>query len=318
MGVVYLAREIAPDRTVALKFLPSGPFAAPRDRECWLKEARAAARARHPQIVQLHRVDEAGGWLYLVLEYVPGGSLRERLGGPVSSCVAAAILLSIAEPLEVLHRAGIWHLDFEAGKYLDRCTPATPLEHALLKLSDFGISRSSSDSDLTGSSTGAAQGTPSVYGPRASHPPAMALGPTTDIHALGIILYELLTGRPPFLADSDAETMHRIQTLDPVPPRRLNPAIPRDLEVICLKWLERARASLHLRRRRGRRPAPMARRPADLGSTCIETRACLAMVPQARRRRSLCVTGIFDVCRFPHRDPAVEVHQGRATPHSRL
>ena len=239
MGVVHLAKEITPNRTVALKFLPGGPFAAPSDRERLLKEARAAARVRHPHIVQLYHVGEASGWLYLALEYVPGGSLQERLDGPVSPRLAATILASIAEALEVLHRAGIWHLDLKPANILIDAPPATPLEHAPLKLTDFGISRSLSDHDLTGSSTSAAQGTPSYMAPEQVTGRPSALGPRTDIHALGIILYELLTGRPPFLADSDAETMHRIQTLDPVPPRRLNPAIPRDLEVICLKCLEK-------------------------------------------------------------------------------
>jgi serine/threonine protein kinase len=239
MGVVYLARERNPDRAVALKFLPSGPFAAPRDRERWLKEARAAARVRHPRIVQLHHVDEADGWLYLVLEYVPGGSLKERLTGPLSPRVAAGLLVPIAQTLEELHGAGVWHLDLKPANILIDAEPGAPLDRASLKLTDFGIARSRDEADLTGSSRGAAQGTPLYMAPEQVVARHSALGPSTDIHAVGIILYELLTGRPPFLANSDAETMHRVLTEDPLPPRRLNPRVPRDLETICLKCLSK-------------------------------------------------------------------------------
>jgi eukaryotic-like serine/threonine-protein kinase len=237
MGVVYLARERNPDRAVALKFLPSGPFAAPRDRERWLKEARAAARVRHPRIVQLHHVDEADGWLYLVLEYVPGGSLKERLTGPQSPRVAAGLLVPIAQTLEELHGAGVWHLDLKPANILIEAEPATPLDRASLKLTDFGIARSRDEADLSGSSRGAVAGTPLYMAPEQVAGLRSALGPGTDIHAIGILLYELLTGRPPFLADSDAEILHRVRTEDPLPPRRVNPRIPRDLETVCLKCL---------------------------------------------------------------------------------
>ena len=237
MGVVYLARERNPDRAVALKFLPSGPFAAPRDRERWLKEARAAARVRHPRIVQLHHVDEADGWLYLVLEYVPGGSLKERLTGPQSPRVAAGLLVPIAQTLEELHGAGVWHLDLKPANILIDAEPGAPLDRASLKLTDFGIARSRDEADLSGSSRGAVAGTPLYMAPEQVAGLRSALGPGTDIHAIGILLYELLTGRPPFLADSDAEILHRVRTEDPLPPRRVNPRIPRDLETVCLKCL---------------------------------------------------------------------------------
>ncbi|HKM52773.1 MAG TPA: serine/threonine-protein kinase, partial [Isosphaeraceae bacterium] len=239
MGVVYLAREIKPDRTVAVKFLPSGPFASLRDRERWLKEARAAARVRHPHIVHLHRVDEAGGWLYLVLEYLSGGSLKDRLTGPLTPRLAAKLLVPIAEALEELHRAGVWHLDLKPANILIDAAPGTPLDRAPLKLTDFGIARSCEDLDPTGSSRGAAQGTLLYMAPEQVAGRLSAFGPATDIHAMGSILYELLTGRPPFLADSDAETMQQVQTREPVPPRRLNPKVSRDLETICQKCLEK-------------------------------------------------------------------------------
>ncbi len=239
MGVVFLAREINTGRTVALKFLPSGPFAAPRDRARWVKEARTAARVRHSHIVQVYRVDEAGGWLYLVLEYIPGGSLKEHLKSPLAPRVAAMLLLQIAEALAELHRAGVWHLDLKPANILVDAAPKTSLDRAPLKLTDFGIARSCDDSDGTRSSAGAALGTPSYMAPEQVAGQRSALGPATDVHAIGSILYEVLTGRPPFLGDSVAETMRQIQVQDPVPLRRLNPKVPRDLETLCLKCLEK-------------------------------------------------------------------------------
>ncbi|MHB1560435.1 MAG: serine/threonine-protein kinase [Isosphaeraceae bacterium] len=237
MGVVFLATELHADRAVAVKFLPSGPFAAPRDRERWLREARAAARVRHPNIVQLHRVGEAAGWLFLVLEYVPGGSLRQRVTGPLSPRVAATLLLPIARTLDDLHRAGVWHLDLKPANILVDAAPDTPLDRATLKLTDFGIARSCADADTGGSSRDAPRGTPLYMAPEQVAGHRDSLGPATDVHATGLILYELLTGRPPFLAESDAEAMHRARTEEPLSPRRLNPRLPRDLETICLKCL---------------------------------------------------------------------------------
>jgi serine/threonine protein kinase/tetratricopeptide (TPR) repeat protein len=237
MGVVYLARELKPNRPVAIKFLASGPLAVPSDRERWLKEARAAARVRHPHVVQLHHADEAEGWLYLVLEYLPGGSLKERLPGPLPPRVAATLLTPIARALAELHCAGIWHLDLKPANILVDGSPGTPLDRATLKLTDFGIARSSDQAHTTGSARGAVPGTPRYMAPEQVDGQHSALGPATDIHAMGILLYELLSGRPPFLADSGAETMQRVRTDDPLPPRRLNPGIPRDLETICLKCL---------------------------------------------------------------------------------
>jgi tetratricopeptide (TPR) repeat protein len=237
MGVVYLARERNPDRPVAVKFLPSGPFAAQRDRDRWLKEARAAARVRHPRIVQLHRVDEADGWLYFVLEYLPGRSLKERLTGPLPPRIAAGLLVPIVQALEELHCAGVWHLDLKPANILIDAEPGTPLDRAALKLTDFGIARSRDEADLTCPSRCAAPGTPLYMAPEQVAGLHSSLGPATDIHAVGIILYELLTGRPPFLAESNVETMRRVQTENPLPPRRLNSRVPRDLETICLKCL---------------------------------------------------------------------------------
>ena len=239
MGVVFLARELHPDREVAVKVLSSGPFATPRDRDRWLKEARAAARVRHPHIVQLYQVGQADGWLYLVLEYLAGGSLKERLSGPLSPRIAAALLVPIARAIEQLHRAGIWHLDLKPANILIDAPPGTPLDRAPLKVTDFGIARSQDDAGNTGSNVGDPQGTLLYMAPEQFDGRRCAIGPATDLYAMGVILYELLAGRPPFLAENAIETIRRVQSEDPVPPRRLNPAIPRDLETVCLKCLEK-------------------------------------------------------------------------------
>lgn len=239
MGVVFLARELHPDREVAVKFLSTGPFASARDRGRWLREARAAARVRHPHIVPLYRVDEADGWLYLVLEYVPGGSLKERLNGPLPPRVAASLLAPVARALEQLHLAGILHLDIKPANLLIDSPPRTPLDWAPLKLADFGIARSGEDMATTGSSLGAAQGTLAYMAPEQLAGRRAALGPASDIHAMGAILYELMTGRPPFQGASTIETLDQVRGQEPVPPRRLNPAIPRDLETICLTCLQK-------------------------------------------------------------------------------
>jgi len=237
MGVVYLAHRDTLRRQVALKLLPGGRRAGPRERRQWLREAEAASLVRHPNVVTLHEVDEADDWFLLVLEYVPGGTLADRLLKPLAPGNAARLMETIARAVHHIHVSGQLHrdlkpsnilLDGEAGAGWDSVTP---------KVSNFGIARTSQPgaTDTGGPGPG---GTPSYMAPEQITKAREDMTARADIHGLGAILYHMLTGRPPYQGATVLETIDLVQRQDPVPPRRLNPKIPADLETICLKCLE--------------------------------------------------------------------------------
>jgi tetratricopeptide (TPR) repeat protein len=233
MGVVFRAWHHRLNRPVALKMMLAGPYAGPRERERFQREAEAAAGLRHPNVVQVHDVGEADGRPYFTMELVDGGSLAQTLTGtPLPVDRAAELVGTLAAAVQVAHAAGVVHRDLKPANVL-LTADGTP------KVTDFGLARRLSDeAGLT--HTGVALGTPSYMAPEQAGGKPSAVGPAADVYSLGTILYELLTGRPPFRGESAAETVQQLLTHDPVPPARLNPRVPRDLETVCLKCLQKA------------------------------------------------------------------------------
>ncbi len=241
MGVVYLAIETGLDRLVALKVLPGtlGLDASTGPRRRWLRKARAISSVRHPNVVPLYNYGEADGWFFLVLEYIPGGTLRQRLAEPLPPRAAAKLVETIARAVGYLHSRGLLQLDLKPSNILLDCEGDRPWERVTPRISDFGLALSDDDAAASEKSLPGLRGTPSYMAPEQATASGADVGAAADIHALGAILYELLTGRPPFQGTSALETLDQVRGQKPVPPRRLNPKIPRDLETIALKCLEK-------------------------------------------------------------------------------
>jgi serine/threonine-protein kinase len=235
MGVVYQARQVKLNRTVALKMLLAGVHAGRQDLARFQREANAAAALRHPNIVQVYELGELDGLPFFTMEFVEGGSLARQLGGkPQPARRAAELAAVLARAVQFAHASGIIHRDLKPGNIL-LTADGTP------KITDFGLARRvEGGPDFTVS--GARLGTPSYMAPEQALGKASTIGPAADVYALGAILYELLTGRPPFQGETPAETERQIIAEEPVSPARLNPRAPRDLETICLKCLHKAPA----------------------------------------------------------------------------
>ncbi len=231
MGVVYKARQIKADRVVALKMLLAGGHADAGEMERFRSEAAAIARLQHPNIVQVFEVGEQDGVPFFSLEYCPGGGLDRQLAGKTLSPRAAAMLMErLALAVQAAHEKHIAHRDLKPGNVL-LSADGTP------RISDFGLARKLDEAGKT--QTGAIMGTPSYMAPEQAGGKSSAVGPPADIHALGAILYECLTGRPPFKAATYADTIFQVLNQEPVPPTRHASAVPRDLETICLKCLRK-------------------------------------------------------------------------------
>jgi serine/threonine-protein kinase len=232
VGVVYKAWQLRLNRAVALKMLLAGPYARPEELERFRREAEAVAGLRHANVVQVYDVGDLDGRPYFTMEYVEGGSLAEKLAGaPQPAAQAAALVDTLAEAIQFAHHSGIIHRDLKPANIL-LTADGTP------KVTDFGLARHlERGGGLT--LTGVPLGTPSYMAPEQGRGQWDSVGPATDVYALGAILYELLTGRPPFRSETAAATLQQVLTEDPVPPSQLNPRVPRDLETICLKCLHK-------------------------------------------------------------------------------
>jgi serine/threonine protein kinase len=232
MGVVYQAEQTGLKRLVALKMILSGPHARPEERARFVTEAKAVARLQHPNIAQIYEIGEHDGGAYLSLEFVDGGSLAQRLRrAPPTPQEAARLVESLARAVQHAHERHIIHRDLKPGNVL--LTVA-----GVPKIVDFGLAKQLDD-DGQHTTSGAIIGTPSYMAPEQACGKKKGVGPASDIYALGAMLFELVTGQPPFRGETPLDTLYQVSTLDPPVPSSLKPGCPRDLETIILKCLEK-------------------------------------------------------------------------------
>lgn len=258
MGVVYKARQVGLNRIVALKMILSGCHADQEDRARFVQEAEAVAALRHANIVQVYEIGEHNGKPFFSMEYVAGGTLGEQIKGqPQAPAYAADMAEKLALAVQSAHEQSIIHRDLKPANILiadcglriaecadtqelppDPAAMRTP-KSATPKITDFGLAKRL-DSDMQLTTTGLVAGTPQYMAPeQVSASRQDQVGPSSDIWSLGVILYEMLTGRPPFLGSSPAEIMHQVLRQEPVAIRQLQPNVPRDLETICLRCLQK-------------------------------------------------------------------------------
>jgi eukaryotic-like serine/threonine-protein kinase len=258
MGVVYRARQLGLDRTVALKMILTGFQAGPKALARFRAEAAALARLQHPNIVQIYDVGETAGRPYFVFEYVAGGSLAQYIQGtPQPVRPAAQLVETLARAVHVAHANGVIHRDLKPANILLRderedargesreVWPLAPrLAFSTPKLTDFGLAKcDDGDGEAPGlrghTVTGDLLGTPSYMAPEQAMVPRQPVGPAADVYALGATLYELLTGRPPFMGETPLASVLQVLNNEPIPVTGLQPNVPRDLETICLECLRK-------------------------------------------------------------------------------
>ncbi|NCX98407.1 MAG: serine/threonine protein kinase [Planctomycetia bacterium] len=264
MGIVYRARQKSLDRVVAVKMLLRRDLATAADLARFRSEAEAAARLDHPGIVSIFEVGECGGHPFYSMRFIEGTTLAKRLAsGGVPPREAATILARVAEAVDAAHRGGVLHRDLKPSNIL---IDAAGKPH----VSDFGLAkRIEADQDVT--HTGAILGTPCYMSPEQAAGSRGDVGPTSDVWSLGAMLYQTLTGRPPFQAANPMDTLLAVLESDPPVPRSLDPGVNRDLEMIALKSLQK----------------PQDLRYASAADLAADLRAFLAGEPVAARRGGL-------------------------------
>jgi tetratricopeptide (TPR) repeat protein len=284
MGVVYRARQRSLNRTVALKMISAGTHA---DRDTLARfriEAEALASLQHPNIVQVYEVGEHGGCPYLAMEFLDGGSLAAHIdGSPQPPRAAAELVEMLARAMHAAHQRGIIHRDLKpanvlftsgegvSGTYQGDSPPTSHLTPNTPKITDFGLAKRLAEGQGR-TSTGVILGTPSYMAPEQATGRVRDTGPPTDVYALGAILYEMLTGLPPFWGESVTATLRRVESDDPTAPSRLCRGLPVDLETICLKCLAKEPSKRYATAqdladdlRRFLEGKPIAARPVGLG-----------------------------------------------------
>jgi WD40 repeat protein/predicted Ser/Thr protein kinase len=232
MGVVYRARQRTLGRIVALKVLLSGPFGDQENRRSLLAEAAAAARLQHPNIVGVHEAGVDGAQPFYSMEYVEGSTLAEMVrSAPLPPLRAARYVNGVALAVQYAHEQGVLHRDIKPSNILvDRRDQP--------RVADFGLAKLLDASGVV-TLTGQLVGSPSYMSPEQAMGKPSVVGPTSDVYSMGAVLYELLTGKPPFQAESPHAVIDLVKSSEPVGLRQWNESLPKDLETICLKCLEK-------------------------------------------------------------------------------